>query len=339
MPLCSRGARESDTDRCWRTSTSSLSQTVVPSSTRPARAIVPVLARSDSTSVVLPAPACPTRTTLRTLSAVRGSGALPASRCASFFMATSRVRQAARPVCPCTLPRQRSRDKGRTPIGPLSFGPSSPPTGRTPTSMLNLRPAVGRVVGPLAARLLRLGVTPDMVTIAGVVGSVVASFALIARGHFLSGGIVVTFCVLTDALDGTMARLRGPAGPWGAFLDSTLDRIADASLFAALVIWYAGRGDDDVLLAVSLFCLVAGVITSYAKARAEGLGMTCNVGIAERLERLILVLAGVILAGFGLDIALPILLWVLAVASAITVGQRMVEVHRQAAAAAPPAAS
>src|SRR3954466_12983268 len=328
MPLCSRGARDSDTDRCWRTSTSSLSQTVVPSSTRPARAIVPVLARSDSTSVVLPAPACPTRTTLRTLSAVRGSGALPASRCASFFMATSRVRQAARPVCPCTLPRQRSRDKGRTPIGPLSFGPSSPPTGRT--SMLNLRPAVGRVVGPLAARLLRLGVTPDMVTIAGVVGSVAASFALVARGHFLVGGIVVTLCVLTDALDGTMARLRGPAGPWGAFLDSTLDRIADASLFAALVIWYAGRGDDDVLLAVSLFCLVAGVITSYAKARAEGLGMTANVGIAERAERLILVLAGVILAGMGLDIALPVLLWVLAVVSAVTVVQRLVEVHRQA---------
>jgi CDP-diacylglycerol--glycerol-3-phosphate 3-phosphatidyltransferase len=196
--------------------------------------------------------------------------------------------------------------------------------------MLNLRPAVGRVVGPLAARLLRLGVTPDMVTVAGVVGTVVAALALIARGHFLSGAVVVTLCVLTDALDGTMARLRGPAGPWGAFLDSTLDRIADASIFCALVIWFAGAGDDSVLLAVSLFCLVAGAVTSYAKARAEGLGMTCNVGLAERVERLILVLAGVFLAGLGLDIALSILLWVLAVASAVTVGQRMVEVHRQA---------
>jgi CDP-diacylglycerol---glycerol-3-phosphate 3-phosphatidyltransferase len=201
--------------------------------------------------------------------------------------------------------------------------------------MLNLRPAVGRVVGPLATRLLRLGVTPDMVTVAGVLGAVIASFALIARGHFLSGGIVVTFCVLTDALDGTMARLRGPSGPWGAFLDSTLDRIADASVFAALVIWYAGRGDDSVSLAVALFCLIAGVVTSYAKARAEGLGMTCNVGLAERVERLILVLSGVILAGLGLDVALPVLLWVLAVASAITVAQRMVEVHRQAVAPAP----
>ncbi|MDT7537218.1 MAG: CDP-diacylglycerol---glycerol-3-phosphate 3-phosphatidyltransferase [Actinomycetota bacterium] len=196
--------------------------------------------------------------------------------------------------------------------------------------MLNLRPAVGRVVGPLAASLLRVGVTPDMVTVTGVIGAVAGSLALIARGHFLVGAVVVTLFVLTDALDGTMARLRGPAGNWGAFLDSTLDRIADASIFSALVIWYAGRGDDSVLLAVSLFCLVAGVVTSYAKARAEGLGMTCNVGIAERAERLILVLAGVGFAGMGLHIALPVLLWVLAVASAITVGQRLVEVHRQA---------
>jgi CDP-diacylglycerol--glycerol-3-phosphate 3-phosphatidyltransferase len=196
--------------------------------------------------------------------------------------------------------------------------------------MLNLRPAVGRIVGPLAAFLLRIGVTPDMVTVFGLLGAAAGSLGLIARGHFFSGGVVVTFFVLTDALDGTMARLRGPAGSWGAFLDSTLDRIADASVFSALVLWYAGDGDDTVLLAVALFCLVAGVVTSYAKARAEGLGMTCNVGIAERAERLILVLAGVILAGMGLDIALPVLLWVLAVASAITVGQRLVEVHRQA---------
>jgi CDP-diacylglycerol--glycerol-3-phosphate 3-phosphatidyltransferase len=200
--------------------------------------------------------------------------------------------------------------------------------------MLNLRPAVGRIVGPLAGFLLRIGISPDMVTVAGVLGAVAASLGLIARGHFFSGGVVVTFFVLTDALDGTMARLRGPAGRWGAFLDSTLDRIADAAVFGALVIWYAGRGDDDVLLDVSLFCLVAGVVTSYAKARAEGLGMTCNVGIAERAERLILVLAGVILAGVGLDIALPVLLWLLAVVSAITVGQRLVEVHRQAGAPA-----
>lgn len=196
--------------------------------------------------------------------------------------------------------------------------------------MLNLRPAVSRVVGPLAARLLRAGVTPDTVTVVGGLGAVVASFGLIARGELLWGGVVVTLFVLTDALDGTMARLRGPASRWGAFLDSTLDRVADASVLGALVIWYAGAGDSDVLLAVALFDLVAGVVTSYVKARAEGLGLTCEVGIAERAERLILVLGGCVLAGLGLEIALPILLWVLAAASAVTVGQRLVEVHRQA---------
>ncbi|GAC1445382.1 MAG: CDP-alcohol phosphatidyltransferase family protein [Mycobacteriales bacterium] len=196
--------------------------------------------------------------------------------------------------------------------------------------MLNLRPAVGRVVGPLAARLLALGVTPDMVTVAGVVGAVTGALALIARGDFVWGGVVVSLSVLTDALDGTMARLRGPAGRWGAFLDSTLDRVADASIFCALAIWYAGRGDSSVLLAVSLFCLVSGAVTSYAKARAEGLGMTCDVGLAERTERLILILLGILLTGAGLHAALPVALWLLAVASAVTVGQRLAEVHRQA---------
>jgi CDP-diacylglycerol--glycerol-3-phosphate 3-phosphatidyltransferase len=196
--------------------------------------------------------------------------------------------------------------------------------------MLNLRPAAGRVVAPLARFLLRVGVTPDMVTVAGTIGAVAGSLAFFPRGSFLVGTLVVTFSVLTDALDGAMARMRGVSGNWGAFLDSTMDRIADATIFSALVLWYAGDGDSTLLLCLALFCLVSGVITSYAKARAEGLGMTANVGIAERLERLIAVLAGTGLAGFGLDIALPIALWLLAAASAITVGQRLVEVHRQA---------
>jgi CDP-diacylglycerol--glycerol-3-phosphate 3-phosphatidyltransferase len=196
--------------------------------------------------------------------------------------------------------------------------------------MLNLRPVVGRVVGPLAARLLRLGVTPDMVTVAGTVGAVAGSLGLLARGEFFWGSIVVTLSVLTDALDGTMARMRGASTRWGAFLDSTMDRIADAAVFSALVIWYAGRGDSLVLLCVALFCLVSGVLTSYIKARAEGLGMTCNVGIAERTERLIVVLAGTGLAGLGLPAGLPVMLWVLAVLSVVTVGQRLVEVRRQA---------
>ena len=196
--------------------------------------------------------------------------------------------------------------------------------------MLNLRPVAGRVVAPLARWLLRVGVTPDMVTVTGTLGAVVGAFAFFPRGAFFLGTLVVTLSVLTDVLDGAMARMRGISGSWGAFLDSTLDRIADAAIFSALVLWYAGDGDSTLLLGVALFCLVSGVVTSYAKARAEGLGMTANVGIAERLERLILVLAGTGLTGLGLDVALPVALWVLAVASAVTVGQRLVEVRRQA---------
>jgi CDP-diacylglycerol--glycerol-3-phosphate 3-phosphatidyltransferase len=198
-------------------------------------------------------------------------------------------------------------------------------------AMLNLRPAVGRVVGPLAARLLRAGVTPDMVTVAGVVGAVAGSLLLFARGSFGWGTFVVTVSVLSDALDGTMARLRGTSSRWGAFLDSTLDRVADASIFAGLAYWFASR-DEPAMVALSLLCLVAGAVTSYAKARAEGLGMTCDVGLAERTERLIAVLLGTGFTAVHVTFALPLMLWLLAVASVVTVGQRLVEVHRQATA-------
>lgn len=204
--------------------------------------------------------------------------------------------------------------------------------------MLNLRvrPAVGRVVDPVAGALLRAGVTPDAVTVAGTVGVLAGSLGLFSLGHFLVGTIVVVLSVLTDLLDGTMARRRGTTSVFGAWLDSSCDRVADAAIFSGLVLWYAGDGDSTVLLCVSLFCLASGVLVSYAKARAEGLGLTCDVGLAERAERLILVLLGTALAGFGLPVALAVLLWVLAAASAITVAQRLVEVRRQAALAAQP---
>lgn len=199
--------------------------------------------------------------------------------------------------------------------------------------MLNLRvrPALGRMVDPLAAGLLRTGVSPDAVTVTGTLGVVLGSLVLFPRGMMFTGTAVVFFFVLTDLLDGTMARMRGTTGKFGAWLDSTCDRIADAAIFSGLVLWFTGDGDSRTMAAVALFCLVAGGIVSYAKARAEGLGLRCDVGLAERAERLILVLAGTLLAGLGLDMALDVLLWVLAAASAVTVVQRLVEVRRQAA--------
>jgi len=196
--------------------------------------------------------------------------------------------------------------------------------------MFNLRPAVATVTVPLGRTLLRAGVSPDAVTVAGTVASVAAALLLLGTGRFLLGGIVVTLAVLTDALDGAMARLRGGSSTWGAFLDSSMDRFADGAVFAAFAYWYATRGDSDVLCAVSMLCLVLGAVTSYVKARAQSLGMTCDVGIVERLERLVIALAGALLTGLGVGPALPVALVLLAVLSAVTVGQRLIEVHRQA---------
>ena len=198
--------------------------------------------------------------------------------------------------------------------------------------MLNLRvrPAIARVVDPIASALLRAGVSPDAVTLVGTLGVVAGALVFFPRGSFVIGSAVVALSVLTDLLDGAMARQRGTTGPFGAWLDSTCDRVADAAIFSGLVLWFTGDGDDRTLAAVALFCLVTGSLVSYAKARAEGLGLRADVGLAERAERLILVLVGTALAGFGLDVALAVLLWVLAAASAITVVQRLLEVRRQA---------
>jgi CDP-diacylglycerol---glycerol-3-phosphate 3-phosphatidyltransferase len=199
--------------------------------------------------------------------------------------------------------------------------------------MLNLhvRPALGRVVDPVAAGLLRTGVTPDVITLLGTLGVTVGALAFFPRGMFFTGTAVVFVFVLTDLLDGAMARRLGRTSRFGAWLDSTCDRVADAAVFSGLVLWFTGDGDDRLLGGVALFCLVCGSLISYAKARAEGLGMTCDVGFAERAERLILVLLGTLLAGLGVEVALEVALWLLAAASAVTVVQRLLEVRRQAA--------
>lgn len=198
--------------------------------------------------------------------------------------------------------------------------------------MLNLhvRPVLAKVVDPVATVLLRVGVGPDAVTVAGTLGAVTGALVFFPQGMFFTGTAIVFFSVLTDLLDGTMARMRGTSSRWGAFLDSTCDRIADAAIFSGLVLWYAGDGDSLLLCGVTAFCLAAGSVVSYAKARAEGLGMRCDVGLAERAERLILVLLGTFLVGLGApEWVLAALLWVLAAATAVTVAQRLAEVRRQ----------
>lgn len=198
--------------------------------------------------------------------------------------------------------------------------------------MLNLlRTGATRVITPVATFLLRLGLSPDAVTIAGTLGVVVTALWLFPQGHLLAGSLVIAFFALTDLVDGTMARTSGRVSPWGAFLDSTLDRIADAAIFSGLVVYLAGRGDDPTGAVLALACLVLGSVVPYTRARAEGLGMTASVGIAERADRLAVVLTAALLVGAGLPTAvLTVALALLAVASAVTVVQRMATVRRQA---------
>jgi CDP-diacylglycerol--glycerol-3-phosphate 3-phosphatidyltransferase len=194
-----------------------------------------------------------------------------------------------------------------------------------------LRPVVGKVADPLVNRLLAWGVTPDAVTAVGTLGVVAASLVFFPGGHFLAGTLVITLFVLTDTIDGALARKRGTSSPFGAWFDSTCDRVADGAIFTGLTLWYAGKGDDDVLLAVTVFVLVSSFVVSYEKARAEGLGMSCDVGIAERPERLLIALTAAGLVGLGVpDGLLGFALWLLAVLSAVTMVQRLREVRRQA---------
>jgi len=147
-----------------------------------------------------------------------------------------------------------------------------------------------------------------------------------------AGTVIVTASALTDALDGTMARLRGPAGKFGALLDSSMDRIADGAIFASLAYWLFTTGESGAAVG-ALLVLVTSQVISYVRARAEALGLTANVGLIERPERLIGIGVGGLCAGFGWPVGMYIVLWVLGVLSVVTVGQRFVHVYRQANAA------
>jgi CDP-diacylglycerol--glycerol-3-phosphate 3-phosphatidyltransferase/CDP-diacylglycerol--inositol 3-phosphatidyltransferase len=191
-----------------------------------------------------------------------------------------------------------------------------------------------KVISPVARLLLRLGVSPDAVTLVGTLGVAAGALWFFPRGQLLAGVLVITAFVFSDLLDGTMARLSGTSSKWGAFLDSTLDRLGDAAIFGGLVMYYVGPGENDKLAALALYCLVMGSVTSYARARAESLGMEAKGGIAERADRLVAILAMTGLSAiFDLPWFIPLTLGVLAVASTITVVQRVLTVRDQAAAA------
>jgi CDP-diacylglycerol--glycerol-3-phosphate 3-phosphatidyltransferase len=198
------------------------------------------------------------------------------------------------------------------------------------TAMLKLlRPAMTRILTPLGRALAARGIGPNVVTAIGTLGTVLCALLFLPLGQLSWGALLITVFVLFDLLDGLVARLGGKGGStWGAFLDSTLDRVADAAIFSGLILYFISK-NDTLMAAVTLAGLVAGALVSYAKARAEGLGLTCDVGLAERPERLVVALVATFFAGLGVPYILPAGMWLLAIAGAVTVVQRVVHVHGQ----------
>src|SRR3954451_22945825 len=221
---------------------------------------------------------------------------------------------------------------------PAGAEPATPTVGK---AMLNkyARAFFTRVLTPFATFLIRRGVSPDTVTLLGTAGVVAGALVFYPMGEFFWGTVVITLFVFSDLVDGNMARQLGRSSRWGAFLDSTLDRVADSAVFGGLALWYAGGGDDIALCAVSIFCLASGQVVSYTKARGESIGLPVAVnGLVERAERLVISLVAAGLSGlqtFGvpswIGVLLPVALWVVAVGSLVTLVQRVVTVRRESA--------
>jgi phosphatidylinositol phosphate synthase len=195
---------------------------------------------------------------------------------------------------------------------------------------IHAREWVSKTINPLGVRLARAGITPDQITIVGTVGATASALIFFTQGWWFSGTLLIWGFVMLDVLDGAVARAGGTSSKFGAVLDSTCDRLVDAAVFASIG-WFFARHDQPWMLAGCLLCLILGSLTSYIRARAEGVGLNATVGIAERAERLIIILVGTGLSGEHLRVPYvqAIAVWVLVGASTITVAQRLATVWRQ----------
>ena len=189
----------------------------------------------------------------------------------------------------------------------------------------------GVMLAPFVRLFIRLGISPHVVTLVGTLGVAAGALVFFPQGMLLTGVLVITAFVFSDLIDGQMARTLGRSSRFGAFWDSTLDRIGDGAVFGGLVLFFAGPGDSTLYTAVALYCLVMGSVTSYARARAESLGMDAKGGLAERADRLVLILVA---TGLGAIFDVPFLmyaaLWILVFANTYTVVFRVAKVRRQA---------
>ena len=181
-------------------------------------------------------------------------------------------------------------------------------------------------VQPLALALARAGVQANWLTYLGFALNVVVA-VLVARGWLAVGGAVFLIVNALDFLDGAVARAAGTAGAFGAFLDSVLDRYSEAVVFVGLIVWYS-REDDTMAVIVTALALAGSFMVSYCRARAEGLGLDCEVGLLQRPERIVVLGIGLMLAEIAAPIALVGVLFVLAIMTNVTAAQRMRHVAR-----------
>lgn len=186
------------------------------------------------------------------------------------------------------------------------------------------------LLAPVVRVALRMGFTANGVTVLGFLIVGIAA-VLVASGNLLVGAVVLTVGSLLDAIDGALARATGGVSSFGSFLDSTLDRAAEAILYVGIAAYYLANSTEPtapVLLA--LLALASSFMVSYTRARAEGLGLTASVGLAPRMERLVLVVAGIGLTGVGVAIGLVGALAIIATLAVATTIQRIWHVRRTA---------
>ena len=202
---------------------------------------------------------------------------------------------------------------------------------------LMTRAAYAKLSRPVAKGALKVGLTPDSVTILGTAGSVLGALTLFPIGQLWWGAFTVFVFVLADMLDGAMARERGGGTRFGAVLDATCDRISDGAIFCGLLWWAAFGLHSAELVVATMICLVSSQVISYIKARAEASGLSGDGGLIERPERLVIVLVGAGLSGlpFIPDVLLDVAMWVLAVTSVVTIGQRLHSVRTSRSAMEP----
>jgi CDP-diacylglycerol---glycerol-3-phosphate 3-phosphatidyltransferase len=191
----------------------------------------------------------------------------------------------------------------------------------------SFKPAVARFIEPIARFFHKIGITPDMVTLFGAIGATSSALILLISGEFFWASIAVSLFALSDLFDGAIARISEKgATQWGAFLDSTCDRVTDAAILMGLSLYLIQV--EDPLVPLVLGCILFGSLIPYIRAKAESYKIPCSVGVAERTERLIIILVAIGFHGLGVSYILSVGIWLLFGLSVITVIQRIFVIRK-----------